>query len=140
MSEERISRRRLIGAGVTIAALGAGAWRLRVPEQPSPSEGSKPAQTAEEEAGRRFGEEYEAMRTIIQAGFPFLIIPRQTIDDFLQAVSQAKRRPRRADQVKELFLLSTDFFAHGADEARPLSFARLYDPYLNPCYNPMEPA
>jgi hypothetical protein len=35
------------------------------------------------------------------------------------------------------FLLSTDFFQHGADEARELQFVALYAPSITLCYNPL---
>ena len=141
MSEPRISRRRLIGAGIALTAAGAGAWRVLGDDvSPSPSTSGEPQESASEEAGRLFGEDYEAIRALILGALPYLILPRETLDDFLSALKSAKRRPRRAEQVTELFLLSTDFFAQGADESRPLRFQTLYDPYINPCYNPMEPA
>ncbi|MGB0588873.1 MAG: hypothetical protein ACPGU1_04255 [Myxococcota bacterium] len=140
MSDDSISRRRLIGAGLAIAAGGAGAWRLWGGEGSSLTASEAQSHPEVQAPGRTFSEDYEAVRKIIVAGFPFLILPRETVDDFLEALSAAKKRPRKSDDVKQLFLLSTDFFAYGADEARPLRYATLYDPYRNPCYNPMEPA
>ena len=140
MSDDSISRRRLIGAGLAVAVGGAGAWRLWAGEA-RPDAVEKAQSHPEVVApGRTFGKDYEAVRQIIVGAFPFLILPRETVDDFLDALSAAKKRPRKADAVKQLFLLSTDFFAHGCDESRPLRYATLYDPYRNPCYNPMEPA
>lgn len=34
------------------------------------------------------------------------------------------------------YLLSTDFFQHGADESRTLHYVAFYDPYVSPCWNP----
>ena len=90
--------------------------------------------------GETFAPEYEAIRGQLRAALPFLILPRETVDAFLAALSQAKRKPRKPEHATRLFLLSTDFFAHGADESRPLGYSQLYDPYRSPCYNPMEPA
>jgi hypothetical protein len=39
----------------------------------------------------------------------------------------------------EQFLLSTDFFQDGGDETRTVPYVALYDPYLNPCWNPCNP-
>jgi hypothetical protein len=39
----------------------------------------------------------------------------------------------------EQFLLSTDFFQNGGDETRTIRYVALYDPYLNPCWNPCNP-
>ena len=138
MSDASISRRHLLGAGLLVSAGGAGAWRLldAAPDgavQPSveaPVEAAPPAIT--------FAPEVEAIRDKILTVLPFLALPRETVDGFLGALVKAKRLKTR-DPVR-LFLLSTDFFAHGADESRPLRFVQLYDPYRAPCYNPMEPA
>jgi hypothetical protein len=39
------------------------------------------------------------------------------------------------DEVFSRFLLSTDFFVHGADESQPVRYVRLYDPNTTPCLN-----
>ncbi len=44
--------------------------------------------------------------------------------------------PEPIDRVFARFLLSTDFFLHGGDVARPVRYWRFYDPYLTPCANP----
>jgi hypothetical protein len=44
------------------------------------------------------------------------------------------------EEVRHLldtFLMSTDFFLHGADESRTIRFTTLYDVYTNPCYHPL---
>jgi hypothetical protein len=140
MSDDSISRRRLFGAGLAVAAGGVAAWRVWGSDGPTVESSGARSLPEAEVPGRTFGRDYEAVRTIITTAFPFLILPRETVDDFLEALSVAKKRPRKAGEVKQLFLLSTDFFAHGADESRPLRYATLYDPYRSPCYNPMDPA
>jgi hypothetical protein len=40
---------------------------------------------------------------------------------------------RLEDNIVSSFLLSTDFFEHGADVSRPLHYAGLHDPYRRPC-------
>ncbi len=142
MSDTPLSRRRLVGAGLLVAAGGAGAWRLlgRDPLGPaSPAQGSHPPVEAPA-AVETFEPDVEAVRGQLLAALPFLILPRETVDAFLSALTRVKRRPSKPDDAVRLFLLSTDFFAHGADESRPLAYAQLYDPYLSPCYDPMEPA
>jgi len=42
---------------------------------------------------------------------------------------------RLEDNVVTRFLMSTDFFQHGADEARPISYVGFYDPLRTPCRN-----
>lgn len=39
-------------------------------------------------------------------------------------------------EVFQRYLLSTDFFQHGADESRTLRYVAFYDPYVSPCWNP----
>ena len=45
------------------------------------------------------------------------------------------RRERMEDNLATLFLLSSDFFTSGADEARVIRYVALYDP-MRPCGNP----
>ena len=141
MSDAPISRRSLLGAGLLVTAGGAGAWHLLRPTPPASAPPvAKPA--APSEPGRPFEPPYERLRTELVAALPFLTLPRETVDAFLASLITAKRTPKdgASPSMVQLFLLSTDFFAHGADESRPLGYAQLYDPYLSPCYNPMEPA
>jgi len=46
---------------------------------------------------------------------------------------------RLEDNVVSRYLLSTDFFAHGADEARPVAYIEFHDPYSIACRNPFAP-
>lgn len=142
MSDAPLSRRRLMGAGLLLVAGGAGGWRLlrREAAEVVPAEEVPQVAVEAAEPGSTFTPELEAIRGQVLAALPFLIVPRETVDAFLSALSKVKRKPRKADDAVRLFLLSTDFFAHGADESRPLAYAQLYDPYRNPCYDPMEPA
>jgi len=128
-----------VGAGLVVAAGGAGAWSLLTRGDLGPAPPAAVTAPAPP-PGRTFAVEYEAFRDHILAALPFLTLPRETVDAFLAALTQAKRKPRKPDQTVRLFLLSTDFFANGADESRPLAYAQLYDPYRSPCYDPMEPA
>lgn len=43
---------------------------------------------------------------------------------------------RLEDNVVSTYLLSTDFFANGANEQRTVSYISFYDPYTRPCGNP----
>ena len=69
--------------------------------------------------------------------FHYLNFSDDVVRSFLRALDARGERPSQG-RVRELFLLSTDFFAQGGDERKQLSFVALYDPFLNPCYNPME--
>lgn len=48
----------------------------------------------------------------------------------------AEEAPNLEETVVGHFLMSTDFFWNGADEARPVTYLGLYDPYSRPCSNP----
>ena len=41
--------------------------------------------------------------------------------------------------VVSRYLLSTDFFEHGADESRPIVYVEFHDPYSIACRNPFVP-
>lgn len=43
---------------------------------------------------------------------------------------------RLEDNVVGKYLLSTDFFIHGADESRRVEYLSFYEPHLAPCRNP----
>lgn len=47
------------------------------------------------------------------------------------------RRVPLAPDVYTGYLLSTDFFRHGADEARLIQYVGFYDPGVTPCNNPL---
>ncbi len=51
-------------------------------------------------------------------------------------VKQGHALRRLEDNVVSLYLLSTDFFHHGADEGREVSYVAYYDPAKTPCRNP----
>lgn len=42
---------------------------------------------------------------------------------------------RMEDNVVGRYLMSTDFFEHGADESREIRYVAFYDPALTPCRN-----
>jgi hypothetical protein len=44
--------------------------------------------------------------------------------------------PVGTSSVYMRFLMSTDFFQHGADESRTIGYALFYEPTITPCYNP----
>jgi hypothetical protein len=45
------------------------------------------------------------------------------------------RRERIEDNLATIYLLSSDFFVHGADESRTIQYVNLYDP-MRACGNP----
>ena len=60
---------------------------------------------------------------------------RQYLADYqLQHGSFSRYTPFSTD-VYLRYLLSTDFFRHGADERRRIAYVAFYDPYVTPCNN-----
>jgi len=51
-------------------------------------------------------------------------------------LAQGNALRRLEDNVVSGYLLSTDFFANGANEQRAVSYISFYDPYTRPCGNP----
>ncbi len=125
------SRRQFVKGAVAATAIAGGAVAVeRLMSTPG---------TPLAVQGQTFEAPWEAMRKDLVQTFHYLNVPRETMDSFLEALSSHAMTPD-APRVRELFLLSSDFFAHGEDEARPLGFQTLYDAYLSPCYNPFTPA
>lgn len=56
-------------------------------------------------------------------------------DEFKKYPLKARHRVRHG--IVQEFLLSTDFFQNGADAKNKVRYVKLYDPYHNPCYNPL---
>lgn len=76
----------------------------------------------------------------IKRQLSYLRLDRRGVRDFLSdyaAAYGASRAETTEDSRLALhFLVSSDFFEHGADESRTIHYVRLYDPYLSPCFNP----
>jgi hypothetical protein len=62
-------------------------------------------------------------------------IVRGPVDRFGLSHDSRTRRERLAESWATLFLLSSDFFATGADESRVVRYVQLYDP-MRACGNP----
>ena len=85
---------------------------------------------------------------VIRERLPFLKISPDVLDAFARdcvrydgrTVRSARQASGARDRLVERFLLSTDFFQHGADESRPVRYVTYADPYISPCYNPFAPS
>lgn len=49
----------------------------------------------------------------------------------------ADQHAQTMDHFAMTFLMSTDFFLHGADESRPVNYVMFFHPYRSPCWNPV---
>lgn len=58
------------------------------------------------------------------------------VRDYEKHIGELNALSPRDKDLFERFLMSTDFFQHGADESRPVRYVAFYDPYVTPCWNP----
>jgi hypothetical protein len=77
----------------------------------------------------------------LRGHFPYLDLEPAGVARFLSDYERYESRfvarsPLPVD-VYTRYLLSTDFFQHGADESRQIQYVGFYDPYVTPCLNPL---
>ena len=76
----------------------------------------------------------------IRRHFAYLQFEPGTIDRFVTDFERVVGIvPVGTTDVYMRFLLSTDFFQHGADQTRILRYHLFYEPSATPCYNPLSP-
>jgi hypothetical protein len=112
-----MNRREMIRAGFGIGAIAATAtvgWSL-------------------------YGKAERNLARKIRESFPYLTFSDELLEQFCSDVSSQYGTPKEEDmdQVRSIFLLSTDFFLNGADESKALKYTVLYHPLINPCSNPL---
>jgi hypothetical protein len=77
----------------------------------------------------------------LRAHFHYLDLDPPSIAQFFADLRRYRPdlSPRRplGPSVHNLFLLSTDFFRHGCDEAQRVHYVGFYDPAITPCNNPL---
>jgi hypothetical protein len=76
----------------------------------------------------------------LRAHFRYLVLDsdgvQQYVADYYRYRQPLPRRPLPPDFYTR-YLLSTDFFSHGADESRRVHYVGFSDPYVTPCSNPL---
>jgi hypothetical protein len=77
----------------------------------------------------------------LRAHFRYLDLDQDGVDRYFADYQHhqeplPRRRPLPPD-VYMRYLLSTDFFLHGADESRRVHYVGFVDPYVTPCSNPL---
>jgi hypothetical protein len=79
----------------------------------------------------------------VRERFHYLRLEPEGVRAFARDFTSRNRGVSRFQRPKtdpfEQFLLSTDFFRNGGDETRTIRYVALFDPYLNPCWNPCNP-
>jgi len=123
----RWSRRRFLEA----LALASGGLLF-----PSACRDAEP--TSQPEKGKRSD---DALARALRSHFAYLDFRDEVIAAFSADLTkhQGAWNPQTSPPPYTRFLASTDFFQHGADERRALTYVRYYDPYVSPCYNPFGP-
>lgn len=129
------TRRQILVAGLggtTVVAVGARlllGGRLDYTTIELSPELAARRQAAVEEARSRLGEE------LAEAGITF---ESDAIDHFFADYQKNHHQLTWPEDLRPAtrFLLSTDFFDHGADATRTVKYVAFYDPYLAPCRLP----
>ncbi len=78
---------------------------------------------------------------LIKQQLSYLRLDRQGVrgflDDYRAAYGSSSVATTDVSRLALHFLMSSDFFEHDGDQTRTVRFVRLYDPYVNPCHNPL---
>ncbi len=116
MSSPRVTRRQLLVGSVAVAAAGALAPALAGPA-------ARPATARERDLAER-----------VRKGLPGLELDPEGLLAFARDWHQAY--PSDGPEPLTQFLLSSDHFPD-ADPKRTVRYVALFDPYRNPCSNPL---
>jgi hypothetical protein len=77
----------------------------------------------------------------LRAHFSYLALDAQGVAEYIADYARVRGElPRHSplpSDVYTRYLLSTDFFRHGADESRTVRYVGFYDPDNTPCGNPL---
>jgi hypothetical protein len=123
-----MNRRRFIAAACALAATAAGALGIsRLFRKDFTAAAPLPEPPTSEQYG---------LRDDLRQYYHYLEFDEEVLWAYL-ADLRKYGHPVSKTNARAEFLLSTDFFANGGDEQRPLRYGQLYDAYITPCYNPM---
>jgi hypothetical protein len=82
-----------------------------------------------------------AIVAVLREEYAYLQIDEAVLDRFANDFLSDRRRQwdgtkafPKSERLR--FLMSTDFFQNGADEAEPLGYVAYYNPYVSSCHNP----
>lgn len=127
-------RRFLLGASLLAAGVVAARWRpdtdvLRY-------YGRRVARPMRARASSVVNRVWSPARRI-RGHFAYLRFAPGTVERFVADFeSTIGPVPAWQSEVYMRFLMSTDFFRQGADQARVIGYATFYEPTVTPCYNP----
>lgn len=141
-----MDRRTLLfgGAALTLAAGGGLAVLLSgTEEKGTPAKDAPKGPSARDvlfDRKRPDAERREAFVRALETQYAELTFGEGTVGQFVE--EHLKHRPlpkdeRRYNREVYRLLMSTDLFVGTTDTTRTLKFVAYYDPYVNPCYNPL---
>ncbi|MBL0171606.1 MAG: hypothetical protein IPP90_12905 [Gemmatimonadaceae bacterium] len=132
----RLSRRRFLAGIVAILGGLLGWWRIRGgwPQGIISAVRSRLSYLDLDAAGL-----HAFAQDVLAAGnirFPrhYSIYSRIPVSLY-QLLPDRAQLERFVDSLEQQYLLSSDFFLHGADETRTIRYLTYYDPYRSPCRN-----
>jgi hypothetical protein len=76
----------------------------------------------------------------LRAHFSYLNLDPVGVEQFFEDYQRYRKLSRHVPLSSEVctrYLMSTDFFRHGADESRLVRYVGFYDPDNTPCLNPL---
>lgn len=134
----RISRRAFvaIAAMILLPLAGGAAWALRRTRRDF-GLAAKLERLSGTLRERRYRD--TPLAEAIRRHYDYLNLAPGAVEKFVEAYTAPGVRLGRQPSVMDgldRFLLSTDFFLNGADEARAVHFKLLFAPRVNPCYRP----
>jgi hypothetical protein len=135
----RLDRRSLLKlgvvGGVAVGASGTAAWVGRDHiKRLQPSELASYLKSNFDYLTFNFGDE-QFLEFAKDYREHYLEISRESWHTF-RGGDEAEHRAMM-DAFAMRFLMSTDFFMHGADESRPINYVMFFHPYKSPCWNPL---
>ena len=74
--------------------------------------------------------------TLSRLRYHFVSAVGPSFKRFARSTDTRSRMERMEDTVVSTFLVSSDFFLHGADESRVVQYLNLYDAMVHPCASP----
>ena len=82
-----------------------------------------------------------AIVAALREEYAYLQIDEAVLDRFASDFLADRRRSWDGTEAfpkneRPRFLMSTNFFQNGADEAEPLAYVAYYNPYVSTCHNP----
>ena len=130
--ERRDLLKLVLATTVASGATGVAIWRMlkALEEEPEAGQGEPPGRPPQ----------LDQLVAQLRESLPGYNIASSEFEAFFHAQfanREILQRFGRSIDAPARFLLSSDFFANGADKTRPLKFVTFCHPYVVPCMNPL---